>query len=147
MNILIVFLQFTWGILQTLLGAAVFLLYRKKEHFRYRGSLVTRWGRDDSLSLGFFLFLGEGAGERVLRHEYGHSLQSAILGPLYLLLVGIPSSCWCNVPPMGRSWRSGKRSYYAFYTERWADRMGRVKEIFRAGETSTESESEEYGDL
>ena len=145
MNPLIVLLQFTWGSLQTLLGAVVFLFHIRKEHFLYKSAVVTRWGRDSSLSLGFFLFLGEGAGERVLRHEYGHSIQSLILGPFYLLLIGIPSSCWCNVPPMGRSWRSGRRSYYAFYTERWADRLGRARESMHVSETSTESEREEYG--
>ena len=62
--------------------------------------------------------------ERILRHEYGHSIQSMILGPAYLPVVGIPSILWCRVPPLGRSWRSGKRSYYSFFTERSADRFG-----------------------
>ena len=62
--------------------------------------------------------------ERILRHEYGHSIQSMILGPAYLPVVGIPSILWCRVPSLGRSWRSGKRSYYSFFTERSADRFG-----------------------
>ena len=62
--------------------------------------------------------------ERILRHEYGHSVQSMIFGPLYLLMVGLPSILWCRVPSIGRSWRSGRRSYYSFITERSADRLG-----------------------
>ena len=62
--------------------------------------------------------------QRLLRHEYGHSIQSLILGPLYLFLVGIPSMFWCRVPAVGRSWRNGRRSYYSFVTERSADRLG-----------------------
>ncbi len=62
--------------------------------------------------------------ERILRHEYGHSIQSMIFGPLYLLLIGLPSIMWCRVPAIGRSWRSGRRSYYSFVTERSADRLG-----------------------
>lgn len=54
-------------------------------------------------------------------HEYGHVKQSRILGPLYLFVIGIPSllwACW---------YRKHKRgSYYAFYTEKWADRLGGV---------------------
>jgi len=30
--------------------------------------------------------------QRTLVHEYGHTIQSIILGPLYLLIIGIPSS-------------------------------------------------------
>lgn len=56
-----------------------------------------------------------------LRHEYGHTRQSLYLGPLYLFVIGIPSllwACW---------YRKHKRgSYYAFYTEKWADRLGGV---------------------
>lgn len=62
--------------------------------------------------------------ERILRHEYGHSIQSMILGPVYLVAVGLPSILWCRVPALGHSWRSGKRSYYSFITERSADRFG-----------------------
>ena len=54
-------------------------------------------------------------------HEYGHVKQSRILGPLYLFVIGIPSllwACW---------YRKHKRgSYYAFYTEKWADKLGGV---------------------
>ena len=44
-----------------------------------------------------------------------------ILGPLYLLVIGLPSfihaATWKDRPG---------RDYYAFYTERWADRLGGV---------------------
>lgn len=54
-------------------------------------------------------------------HECGHSIQSMILGPLYLLIIGIPSLIWA-------AWWNNSRgvSYYSFYTERWADRLGGV---------------------
>lgn len=56
-----------------------------------------------------------------LKHEYGHTVQSRYLGPLYLFIVGIPSLLWA-------AWyRKHKRgSYYAFYTEKWADKLGGV---------------------
>ena len=70
------------------------------------------------LSLGEYIFLNN---NRVasIKHEYGHSIQSKYLGPLYLLVIGIPSLIWAIF---------GKRgdAYYAFYTERWADKLGGV---------------------
>ena len=50
---------------------------------------------------GAFIFIDTGAeGEEYKKtvsvHEYGHTIQSLILGPLYLFVVGIPSFVWCN---------------------------------------------------
>ena len=54
-------------------------------------------------------------------HEYGHTRQSLYLGPLYLLVIGIPSLWW------GWWHRTHKdRSYYWFYTEKGADLLGGV---------------------
>ena len=54
-------------------------------------------------------------------HEYGHARQSLYLGPFYLLIVGIPSLLWAAywTPDRGVS-------YYSFYTEKWADKLGGV---------------------
>lgn len=54
-------------------------------------------------------------------HEYGHTRQSLYLGPFYLFVVGIPSLLWAWYWTPDRS-----VSYYAFYTEKWADRLGGV---------------------
>lgn len=54
-------------------------------------------------------------------HEYGHTRQSLYLGPFYLFVVGIPSLLWALYWTPDRS-----VSYYAFYTEKWADRLGGV---------------------
>ncbi len=53
-------------------------------------------------------------------HEYGHSIQSRILGPLYLIVIGIPSIIWAAY------WNPTKGSYYKFYTEKWANKLGGV---------------------
>lgn len=54
-------------------------------------------------------------------HEYGHTRQSLYLGPLYLFVVGLPSLLWAAF------WNPGmKASYYSFYTEKWADKLGGV---------------------
>ena len=141
-------IQFTWGLPQTAAGLILFLFFYKNKHFTYRNAIITAWSDGaDCVSLGPFIFISGSffpkqeavpdkgvsdpatpsmtpALERILRHEYGHSIQSMVLGPLYLLLVGLPSILWCRVPAIGRSWRSGRKSYYSFFTERSADRLG-----------------------
>lgn len=129
-NKLYIFIQCSWGFLQTLLGACVWLLFcpgNRPEMFH--GTLVLRWKKSTSASLGLFLFLSDTIKEPALFsamrvHEYGHFIQSLILGPLYLPLVALPSMLWCCVPVF-RSWRNSREySYYSFYTERWADHLG-----------------------
>lgn len=54
-------------------------------------------------------------------HEYGHTRQSLYLGPFYLFVVGIPSLLWAWY------WTPARGvSYYSFYTEKWADKLGGV---------------------
>lgn len=129
-------LQWTWGLPQNLLGAALALLLARRSRFRFRNALVTRWSAGGSMSLGMFLFLGcaaspsaspeerQSAEQRILVHEYGHSIQSLILGPLYLPVVALPSIVWANFPPLRRYRRTKKISYYRMYQEAWANRLG-----------------------
>lgn len=43
------------------------------------------------ISLGKYIIVSQWATQKTIMHEYGHCLQSKILGPLYLLVVGLPS--------------------------------------------------------
>ncbi len=118
-------LQILWGFPQTLLGFAVFLRLRKASHFRYHGAVVTEWRRSTGVSLGMFIFIPEGKrGRDFLVHEYGHTIQSLLLGPLYLFVVGIPSVLWCNLRCFETMRRKKKISYQKLYTERWANHLG-----------------------
>ena len=123
------FLQMTWGIIQNVLGFLIWiyvLLTGPKEERRFfYGALVTRWNLEASMSMGMFLFLGTDD-ERVIVHEYGHSIQSMLLGPFYLLIIGIPSFCWANSPHYVMSRKKGRYRYTSFYPERWANYLGRL---------------------
>ena len=84
------------------------------------------------VSLGEFIILHTHsiADEATVAHEYGHSVQSRIFGPLYLLIVGIPSAVFNNLwdQAFHKSLPFEKRAkwYYARYPEAWADRLGGV---------------------
>ena len=110
--------QWSWGLPQTLIGAALYLAHRKEDHFDYKGATATSWNREGAVSLGKFIFVprraGGQAGRFLLEHEYGHTLQSLILGPFYLLVVGFPSLIGCRLPL-----HDHRREWY----EVWANRL------------------------
>ncbi|MER2063243.1 MAG: hypothetical protein ABS873_01205 [Alkalibacterium sp.] len=137
-----VFLQLTWGILQTLAGFILFLFYVKSPHDYYHGSIRTKWSTLNGISLGLFIFTPNEEDEHLLKsrqnnkarlkdqcdrisvHEYGHTYQSLILGPLYLLIIGSVSWSWAR----RQRYKSLRRKYgvpYSFcWTESWANTLG-----------------------
>ena len=131
--------QCTWGILQTLLGVAHFLIYIKCKHYFYHGAIVTEWNNRSSVSLGLFVFVTaepyfyerlkdeysmEELSKRLLVHEYGHTIQSLLLGPLYLIVIGIPSTLWGFLPYYSNKRKIESLSYFSCYTESWANAWG-----------------------
>ncbi|MBX7196718.1 MAG: hypothetical protein K1X94_31990 [Sandaracinaceae bacterium] len=60
-------------------------------------------------------------------HELGHAVQSRILGPLYLPIVGVPSSARAVYAVIHRELRGHKwPRYYQGFPEAWADQLGGV---------------------
>ena len=78
-----------------------------------------------SISLSPFIFCSvSGYGnDKTKDHEYGHVKQSLILGPLYLIVIGLPSLIWAAVYQYNSQDPNG---YFRFYTEKWADKLGNV---------------------
>lgn len=124
-------LQWSWGIIQNVVGFCVFLVNFRRRHFRYSGAVVTVWkSKRGSMGLGMFIFISESAmtderREFTLMHEYGHTLQSIILGPLFLPVIGLPSLLWAGLPVLRRYRERRGMSYYSFYPERWANFLGK----------------------
>lgn len=118
--------QLTWGLPQTLLGFLLYLYWLPKRgrSYVYHGAIVTEWTAGGGVSLGLFVFVSGKARPGVTVHEYGHCIQSLILGPLYLLAVGIPSYIWANLPALRKMRREKGLSYYAVYPENWANQLG-----------------------
>ena len=137
-------IQWSWGILQTLLGSIVLLLNIKNKHYWYHGALVTAWKAKSSVSLGMFVFVTDEPyfyeklkdtyskqelSNRLLVHEYGHTVQSLILGPLYLIVMGIPSTLWGFLPNLNKKRKEQQISYFAFFTEKWANVLERKLQV------------------
>ena len=117
LNILMFVINCTWGIIQSSLGFLLFLYYINKQHFWYKGSITTTNSVPKFIggaSIGVFIFITDDIKQKdssshmIFRHEYGHFLQSLLLGPLYLFVIGIPSVLKNN------------------FVENWADKWGKA---------------------
>lgn len=120
--------QCTWGLLQTLVGLGFFLANRTCEHRFYRCCIDTRWNAAGGLSLGMFIFTpkdGVANAQLIRVHEYGHTIQSLVLGPL-MVFVGVVSVAWGSIPYFARLRREKGVPYTACFVEYWASRWGEL---------------------
>lgn len=126
-----------WELPQNLCGLLAYLVLRLSGGVRETqrdGRFLYVQTRGTAVSLGWFVFWvawlgsgGPGARERNRRHEYGHTVQSRIFGPLYLVLIGLPSAARAVYARLyfaahKRPWNG----YYRGYPEDWADRLGGI---------------------
>lgn len=112
---------------QNVIGFVTFKLYTKIykcPFYKYQESYVThvkgRWG---AISLSRYIFADDTYFQsEMIKHEYGHTLQSKKLLFFYLPVIGLPSLIWNK---FFKGYRKRKhQSYYAFYTEAWANKLG-----------------------
>lgn len=118
---------FIWCLPQNILGLIV-LAFTKLQHAKtelYQDTFLTRWKYSSGGSIGCFIFVPENVSERVIKHEYGHYLDGKCLGPLYLPIIFLPSFTWAAF--FKRYREKNNISYYDFYTERRADKLGEVQ--------------------
>lgn len=117
-------ISFLWQLPQNLLGL-LFLLFIRGEEKHYLNGIAFYYSKRfrGGISLGRYIILGDKL-EHSIKHEYGHCLQSKMLGPLYLIVVGLPSIIWAML--YGWLIQETKNGYYRFYTEKWANRLGGV---------------------
>ena len=125
MNKLKKFILATWELPQNILGAIVKKIFKAKYLGHYGYADVYAWDVKGGMSLGSHIFVHKDMGKDTIKHEHGHTIQSRYLGWFYLLVIGLPSFLWAW---FGNGYRkkTGK-SYYSFYTESWADKLGGVE--------------------
>lgn len=87
---------------------------------RYKQAIVIPCVMRGAVTLGCYVFVGLNSEyKKTVKHELGHTIQSKILGPLYLIVIGIPSITYCGLRRIFPSLR--KKNYYDFYTEKSAN--------------------------
>jgi membrane-bound acyltransferase YfiQ involved in biofilm formation len=120
---------FLWELPQLFLAMIIYFFVKKnivlRQEYKDAKVFLTR-NFPGGISLSFIIFIDERySGDlNLLKHEYGHSLQSIFLGWLYLFIVGIPSIIRAAV---WRKYKLEDRKYYSGYPENWANRLGGVK--------------------
>lgn len=121
-------LMVLWQAPQTLLGAVLKWYYRANDKvYHNNNTTVYRADMSGGVSLGQVAFVSRRAGIKTILHEAdGHGKQSLYLGPLYLLVIGLPSILWAWIYGASPKLRQ-KVSYYWFYTERWADKLAGIE--------------------
>lgn len=124
---LIYLVNYTWGIIMTIVGWLVYLfcitfLHNKidhKETFMHNHILFigSKWG---GFSIGMISIIANDMSEKSTQHtrchETGHTFHNAILGPLAIFLVYIPSVI--------RYWRKNYTNYDDAWYESSASEVG-----------------------
>lgn len=139
-------LLWIWQLPQHILGILMLLYWKitKSIHKVEKYKHTTVWWlyhkSFPGVSLGNYIFINKMLRYRdddpyydpfVVPHEYGHSIQSRMLGPLYLIVVGIPSfmqnviaASWLKLSKNSPKAKEYALNYYNRYPENWADRLG-----------------------
>ena len=87
---------------------------------RYKQATVIPCIMRGAVTLGNYVFVGLNSEyKETIKHELGHTIQSKILGPLYLIVIGIPSITYCGLRRLFPSLR--KKNYYSFFSEKSAN--------------------------
>ena len=120
-------LKFFWQLPQTIVALIYFLYLRYKDEIldicTFQGAVVfIKKESYGSVTLGNYIFLSPRATDTTIRHEWGHTRQSLLLGPLYLIVIGIPSIIWAATHRA----IAPNKPYDWFYTEAWANKLGDV---------------------
>lgn len=120
LNILLFGLSFAWQFPQSIIGLFMLIYFKifggaklisyKKLCFCYEAKNMM-----GGISLGNFAFVSPRLTDEasVAHEQLGHTMQSKLLGPLYLFIIGIPSIL--------NAYFDFTKCYYDFYTEKNAN--------------------------
>lgn len=119
-------LYFIWQLPQNIIALFMllfFFLFSDLRKIRYENYcfVLASDAMNGGISLGNFIFLSNYSSKRetTILHELGHVKQSHMMGPIYLLIIGIPSICWAAFKP-------SEKCYYSWFTESWANKLAKL---------------------
>ena len=93
-KILFYILSYTWALFPTLIGWLIWLLAYPFSKFRFNYDtmkVITIGGNWGGLETGINCIIDNHMDLAMIKHEYGHTCQNAILGPFVIFLGWIPS--------------------------------------------------------
>ena len=121
-------LLWIWQLPQNIVGFIIRLFCHKhsykgmtiylNDHFFNGGVSLGNYIILDSIHLNYWGL------DNSVKHEHGHQIQSLYLGPLYLIVIGIPSLLG-NI--YARLFHKSDKWYYKQPWEHWADKLGKVE--------------------
>ncbi|NCU27535.1 hypothetical protein EOM86_12605 [Candidatus Nomurabacteria bacterium] len=131
-------LLFIWQLPQNIVAVVMLPFLGKMSIIKIDNACVSLVGTRMSggITLGSFIFLSKASAQEpyVIEHEYGHVKDSHLFGPLYLLIIGLPSLLWAASYSCSKKSYEG-RTYYDFFTERRANRNAGLA-VVRTGKCS-----------
>ena len=123
-------LLWVWQAPQNIVGLVFLGICKLRRRFCGSGILdgvhVIKLSSGTGVSLGSYVFVAQGCPENTVKHELGHCKQSKFFGPLYLLIIGLPSlsgNIYNRIKKRGSKW------YYSRFPENWADKLGGVQRL------------------
>ncbi len=88
-------LSWLWQLPQHIIAQVLILFSTKvilnNQGLNFKIYLCPIFIKNSGLSLGKYILVGKGYNNNIILHELGHTIQSRYWGPLYLLIIGIPS--------------------------------------------------------
>ena len=131
-------LLYLWQLPQNLLGLVLVLIYNPEKLIKLENGNRVYFSKKmtGGISLGIYSIISDKyirnykTNDKILnlnvtKHEViGHGTQSKWLGPLYLIVIGLPSIVWAGL--YGSVIPTSKNGYYKFYTEKWADKLAGI---------------------
>lgn len=116
-------LLYLWQLPQNIIGLMMLLICTGTDLIYNSVSVRKSNKMAGGISLGKYIIINDKCNELTIAHEYGHCKQSLYLGPMYLLIIGLPSIIWASLYGT-KLFPYTKNGYYKFYTEKWADKLG-----------------------
>ena len=125
-------LLYIWQLPQNLVGLVLLLWYKNEKIYHRLNGRTFYYTQEmpSGISLGNYIIMNWADEEDGMKHEYGHSIQSRYLGPLFLLVIGLPSligNIYDRVAHKDWPYIESYKWYYNQPWEKWADKLGNVK--------------------
>lgn len=124
LKMLVCIILYIWQLPQNIAGLLLKLYYRNEVRVS-QGNKPVRYyvvpKMTGAITLGQYIFLSSinEYSDKVWKHEFGHVIQSLILGPLYLIVIGINSILHAGLHHISCK----VADYYHFWTEKWANTL------------------------